>query len=848
MRKRPRAVAWKRVSAVVILSLFLTTLVVFRKFVLWGMVPIAFDYGVVTYEPWKIDYAPTFTDSPPQMGHDDIRIFYPQRQFTTSLLRETTIPHWNPYAFSGNVSQANSQTATFYPPFLFFLLLPQRLAWSWLAMASVLLAAIGTFLFLRELLGSQAAAGFGALVFAFSSAMLVRSQDGLVAGHSIIWLPWVLLAMEWVLTKRIGRGVLIGILSLVFSMLAGWFQFTFYVYFLGILYAAVRWRQVRGSVVQGSIILGLYLTSVLLTAFHWLPAFEALRFSPRGRLGTPPEFISEHLMPITYLATLIIPNFFGHPRDGNYYGTSEYKEGLLAIGLPAFLLALVGMRRVKDGKQLFFLGVLLGSLLMALKTPVAEAFLALKLPLISTFLPNRAMFVATFSLSMLAAFGFSKVMQGELSPLRRYSALFLRIFLAFYVLVTLTYIYEKLIVFPTADRSLFELGYESYLSLSVTESLLPFVLLLLFTFGLRQLRGHLLLVVLVVLTFADIVVRANRDLYFSDPKHEFPPSPIFNFLRERSAVATPRFLTLSYSKITSNIPTYFKLYDPEGVDAMYPIWYAQFSGFFQGKGKRVEAFSRIETFFSEAVVRRGWNDPATLNLLSHLGVRYLVVPRDYHDLPRGDAFREVFGQQWHTVYEYTYATPRAYFVSNGRLSDFTNLTLQRIFHPEFLDADEVVLSRDAGEPTVRDTSFTNTRFRNNQDLDNIFSIRKTFLEYDPFYYARRHNRRVTRNPVEFKEYTPNRVSLQVKAPRDGYVVLSDTYFPGWEAKVDGIPTLLWRANHAFRAVQVEAGDHTIVMEYNPRQFRRGLQIASLTLGSLMLGAGWLLISRKGLIR
>ncbi|RMG79965.1 MAG: hypothetical protein D6712_18850, partial [Chloroflexi bacterium] len=53
------------------------------------------------------------------------------------------------------------------------------------------------------------------------------------------------------------------------------------------------------------------------------------------------------------------------------------------------------------------------------------------------------------------------------------------------------------------------------------------------------------------------------------------------------------------------------------------------------------------------------------------------------------------------------------------------------------------------------------------------------------------------------------------AEQDGYVILYDAYFPGWQAFVDGQPAAVYRANVMFRAVRVPAGQHTIDMIYQP---------------------------------
>jgi uncharacterized membrane protein YfhO len=76
--------------------------------------------------------------------------------------------------------------------------------------------------------------------------------------------------------------------------------------------------------------------------------------------------------------------------------------------------------------------------------------------------------------------------------------------------------------------------------------------------------------------------------------------------------------------------------------------------------------------------------------------------------------------------------------------------------------------------------------------------------------------------VEVSDLNASHIRLQVNAPEAGFVVLTDTYYPGWQAMVDGQPGRIWPANLAFRAVAVEAGRHEIDFKYLPRTFTFGL--------------------------
>jgi hypothetical protein len=93
------------------------------------------------------------------------------------------------------------------------------------------------------------------------------------------------------------------------------------------------------------------------------------------------------------------------------------------------------------------------------------------------------------------------------------------------------------------------------------------------------------------------------------------------------------------------------------------------------------------------------------------------------------------------------------------------------------------------------------------------------------------------------EYSPNAVKIEVALDRDGYLVLSDTYYPGWRAYVDGEERETLRANYAFRAVPLESGQHTVFFKYDPLSFKTGLVISLATWGAIILGLAVLGLQR-----
>ncbi len=93
-----------------------------------------------------------------------------------------------------------------------------------------------------------------------------------------------------------------------------------------------------------------------------------------------------------------------------------------------------------------------------------------------------------------------------------------------------------------------------------------------------------------------------------------------------------------------------------------------------------------------------------------------------------------------------------------------------------------------------------------------------------------------RNSGEVKiiSYEPNKISLEAILEKPGFVVLSEIYYPGWTAYIDGKPDQVYRANRLLRAVFVPQGRHQIVMVFDPFSYRLGLRFTMITW--LIIGA------------
>jgi uncharacterized membrane protein YfhO len=67
----------------------------------------------------------------------------------------------------------------------------------------------------------------------------------------------------------------------------------------------------------------------------------------------------------------------------------------------------------------------------------------------------------------------------------------------------------------------------------------------------------------------------------------------------------------------------------------------------------------------------------------------------------------------------------------------------------------------------------------------------------------------------------DRVTFQSRTTTDGFLVMSDTFYPGWQAEVDGRPTPVVRTNYALRGICLPAGDHQVVFRFEPVTLKVG---------------------------
>ncbi len=88
------------------------------------------------------------------------------------------------------------------------------------------------------------------------------------------------------------------------------------------------------------------------------------------------------------------------------------------------------------------------------------------------------------------------------------------------------------------------------------------------------------------------------------------------------------------------------------------------------------------------------------------------------------------------------------------------------------------------------------------------------------------------------DYKPERIVIDVETDSDGiYLILSDAWYPGWEAEIDDQPVDVLHANGMFRAVEVPPGEHKVTFTYRSRPLEIGAAISGICLLGTLVGLG-----------
>ena len=745
-----------------------------RPYFFNGLVPFPSDYLVDFFPPWNQYFGhPVKNNAMP----DVITQMYPWKMLTIESWKMGQVPRWNPYQFAGNPHLANYQSAVFAPTNLLFFALPFMDAWSIAILLQPLLAGLFTYLFLIRLKLSKTASVIGGVSFMFCGFMVTWMAYGTL-GYAVLYLPLLLYGIERWHQKRDVPSTIIIPLAVVLSFFSGHFQTSIYVFGLGLAYGIFRIflrdkteKKVKPLPVIKSLLItaGMFSSGIVVGLLQIIPTINFYGQSVRSEL-----FQKGEVIPWQYIVTMIAPDFFGNPVTRNdWFG--HYAEWASFAGTVPFMLAVLALVLAwRDARVRFFAAAGLAGLLLAYDTPVIDLVLALRLPVISTSAASRIVVILSFSIAVLAAFGFDHVRTSwERQSNKKKITVFIMTFFIIIVAVWVLLFSGNLLFLSSVDDEKISIASRNFVIPTMLTAFGSFLLRLGYKKN-KALRQWVVYVMTFIIFF-DLIRFAVKWMPFEPREYLYPEHAGFAHLQKHAG--NNRIFGNTFNEALGGTSHLAAL---EGYDPLYIRRYGEFiSALSDGKIRKPER--SIVQFPNDGVYSK--------RALDLLGVRFLMHAKS--DARNVWAFPfwqypESFGSPvWsddqYEIYENKDALPRAFLVYEYVVAELDEQILDILFSDEFPIGRRVVLEEN---PSV--------------DRDGM-----TVCAGNP-------PEQVT---VDVKKYTPNTIFIFVDTPCPGILFLSDNYYPGWSATVNDSPATILRADYSFRAVSIPAGKSDVEFSY-----------------------------------
>ncbi|HEY0100206.1 MAG TPA: YfhO family protein [Pyrinomonadaceae bacterium] len=789
---------------------------------------------------------------------------YPLRTVAWRSLREGALPLWTPHVMAGYPLLAMSQLGLGYPLTWGYLFLSGHLAEEVYILAPFLLAPAFTYAYARELGRTRLAALLAGLSFTYGGMMLSKLGVIGMPTNSAMWLPLVLLAVERARTRRLIPCLLLSTFAFAMSVLNGHGQSFLYTGIVALGYgafiyataASARMRRVEGASLTArgqawrplAVAVGGLSLSLGIAAFQILETMRAVRRSVRSTLAYE-VFSAGAFTPLETLKSFIAPVY-------HYVEVSTYMPPL------AFALAVYGSvcalrPEGRDARLFFWVLVVVSSYVLMLGGSTPLNWLLYHVPIYNRFrYPSRHAFEWTFALSILSAYGWDaiKLRRARLHGARLNDAnlhdaglqaarrmprpgarLLALIALASSLIAGACWwraIGQPPIALAAPDTGygtglaediyiFWKLGFTLLVCVAVWQS---------WRVAATRWRAGLLIGAVMASCFVEPFIMAST-WWFPDAKaaSRFEnASPAIRMLRAYAPEENRVYTRVNLYLVPGYPPTPPPLELPNlpALDGIHNV-----AGYEQ---LVLERFSRaLGNVGADAVNLRydvqGAPDNSIFEERSHvldlLNTSFVVTFANLSPAPAREgqpatlaaAPPNLSPARWETmldregvlVLRNRRAQPRAWLVAEASAVD-----------------GEEALRRIRGESGNRSSG---------DDVPEFDPRRTALLEVSAEELpALPGGALAPESTIRLVRYEPTRLSLETDAPTATVAVISELFYPGWTATVDGSAQPIHLTNFLLRGVAVPAGRHRIEMQYHAPAARNGALISLCTLLLIIL--------------
>jgi len=746
-----------------IFVLLLTVIIFFKPFFLNGKLPIPADTIIGLYHPFRDLYAKNYPNGIPYKNFlitDPVRQQYPWRLLGVTMEKRGEMPLWNPYTMGGAPLAGTLQGALFYPLNIFLFIFPFSIGWSLLIVLQPLLAGLFLYFYLRNIKLSPLASLFGAVTFAFCGFSIAWLEWGTL-GHISLWLPLILLSIDklaFLLSKH-------KIFNSKFSIFKWSFVFVF---------------SLSASLLAGHFQLFGYV--LLLSAMYLFARW--LRYGRSKKMLLVFTVLALCFLLLTFIQWFPTLQFisesargvdqFDWQKDGWFIPWQHLAQFIAPdfFGNPT-TLNYWGVWNY--GELVGYVGII--PLVMSIfalffrrdkKTLFFGSFfflsLIFSLPTIFAQLPYllHIPFLSSSQptrLLLLTDFSLSVLMALGIDWFITHKNKKQILFPLGFVWIALGTLW--LIVLQNSGNDMDVAKRNLYLP---TLLLIVSSLALLAACFIKQKKIVFgLLTFLLVITIFDLNRFGQKFTPFTDSAYLYPPTQALSFLQ--SDQSTFRIMETDSRILPPNFSVAYHLQTVDGYDPLYLRRY----------GELIAASERSKPDISPPFGFNRIITPTNFNsrIIDLLGVKYVL---SFSDLPL-PKFTQVFAEGQTKVFRNNQAFPRTFFVQQVKTA-------------------------------ANKQEAMNAMFDNTVDLRTTGVIEGTITHSD-----------FSLGDAAVTSYSENKIIITSMNQSEGFLVLTDSYYPTWHVSVcnkEGLQcvnTEIYRTDYNFRGVIVPAGEHSIVF-YN----------------------------------
>jgi hypothetical protein len=818
--------------------ILIISLIYFYRFFLYGHIYIPGD-TLKCYFPWRTHLTEreditTLKNTPIKQinSQDIIKIYYPHDDLFGKMLKEWKLCLWNPYNFCGHPLFAESRTAVLYPlKMIIYFFFPTGKAYSLLIITNHILMGTGMVLFLKEMKLSNLSSLTGALLWMYNGYISLNLEYSTHIQTGVYIAFNLLLINRFVRNPRERLNYLLMIFSLAMTILSGHLQYIFYVIlfsFLYFLFQIISSNEILNNkkhIFRVTVMFAAaFFASLVISSGQVIPSLQLAGLSDRPA--------GENLMYHSYitpvnLATLIYPcaagdingNFYFSPEHSGVHNNMETSTFIGIICLQFFIFAFIFPGWKKE--KIFFSIFILLPFLVLFKIPPFN--LIFYLPVFSQTNAFRLFYLFHFAAAVIVATGAEHLIKNEK---KRKINIFILIMTIVYLINLaclsrfFSYVTNNIDKIMISYMKINEVNKNdiSFIINKILQNysigniffLIPLItwsvsLILLYIFN-NSTRGKkiFLLYIMIILAAGELFIYGINTQAISIEKDIYFKTQITDFLIKNNNYGRISSYNYIMSLPQPNQFMPYSIMDTSGYASIYPGRYFKF----------IESLNNDKnSFYLEPIISNPENYSKGIEQILSIKYYFNYDEKEFQLEKRYPGrYRKVFHAEKIELIENLDFTPPVFTVGRYKIIKNEKEILNFLKSEKFKPLEEMILETPV--PEIPENKGKGKR----QDI------------------------------IKITKFIPGEINMEIfsENPENYLLFISDNYYPGWKATVDGRETPVYRANYLFKAVPIISSNkkiHKIKLNFSPDLYKITITAGFISLLVLILLILFCLIKR-----